>query len=157
MKLNYHNQNARLLTCVCVCVVLFFSFHFQIKQINANDDTFWDQFWSEHCTSIQDVFALVPSSEIRNLRKNNPANLATLCYKAVERLMRAVDSSCRTHSEQQAALNCVRLLTRIIPYIHEDTEWKDFFWSSLPSSNENETTTIPLAQSLLNAVCVSIL
>lgn len=94
--------------------------------------------------------------------------------------MRAVDSSCRTHSEQQAgkqgqdfanpimvcalsniflcvflALNCVRLLTRVIPYIHEDNEWKDFFWSSLPSANENETTTIPLAQSLLNAICVS--
>lgn len=137
---------------LCLCVFLFV-----IKQINANDDAFWDQFWSEHCTSIQDVFALVPSSEIRNLRKNNPANLATLCYKATERLMRAVDSSCRTHSEQQAALNCVRLLTRVIPYIHEDAEWKDFFWSSLPSSNENETTTIPLAQSLLNAVCVSCL
>lgn len=52
------------------------------------------------------------------------------------------------------ALNCVRLLTRIIPYIHEDSEWKDFFWSSLPSANENEPT-IPLAQSLLNAICVS--
>lgn len=103
------------------------------------------------------MFALVPSSEIRALRRDNPANLATLCYKATERLVRAVDSSCRSHSEQQAALNCVRLLNRIIPYIHEDTEWKDFFWSSLPSANENEPTTIPLAQSLLNAICVSIL
>lgn len=54
-----------------------------------------------------------------------------------------------------SALNCVRLLTRVIPYIHEDSEWKDFFWSSLPSANENEPTTIPLAQSLLNAICVS--
>lgn len=50
----------------------------------------------------------------------------------------------------------MRLLTRVIPYIHEDSEWKDFFWSSLPSANENETTTIPLAQSLLNAICVSL-
>lgn len=54
------------------------------------------------------------------------------------------------------ALNCVRLLSRVIPYIHEDNEWKDFFWSSLPSANENEPTTIPLAQSLLNAICVSV-
>lgn len=50
------------------------------------------------------------------------------------------------------ALNCVRLLTRIIPYIHEDNEWKDFFWSSLPSASEHEPT-IPLAQSLINAIC----
>lgn len=74
------------------------------QQINANDDVFWDQFWSDHCTSIQDVYALVPSSEIRALRRDNPANLATLCYKATERLMRAVDNSCRTHSEQQAGI-----------------------------------------------------
>lgn len=50
------------------------------------------------------------------------------------------------------ALNCVRLLTRIIPYIHEDNEWRDFFWSSLPSASEHEPT-IPLAQSLINAIC----
>lgn len=36
-----------------------------------------------------------------------------------------------------------------------DNEWKDFFWSSLPSGNENDDTSSPLAQSLLNAICVS--
>lgn len=74
--------------------------------MNANDDVFWDQFWSDHCTTIQDVFALVPSNEIRALREENPANLATLCYKATERLVHAVDNSCRTHAEQQAG-NCI--------------------------------------------------
>lgn len=69
--------------------------------MNAGDDVFWDQFWSDHCTNIQDVFALVPANEVRTLREDNPANLATLCYKATERLVRAVDNSCRTHSEQQ--------------------------------------------------------
>lgn len=71
------------------------------QQVNANDDAFWEQFWTDHCTNIQDVFALVPANEIRTLRQDNPANLATLCYKATERLVRAVDNSCRTHSEQQ--------------------------------------------------------
>lgn len=127
-----------------------------MQQVNANDDTFWEQFWIDHCTTIQDVFALVPASEIRTLRAENPANLATLCYKATERLVRAVDNSCRTHSEQQAVLNCVRLLKRVIPYIHEDNEWRDFFWSSLPSNNETEAT-VPLAKSLINAICVSYL
>lgn len=137
---------------------------------------------------MQDVFALVPANEIRTLREDNPTNLATLCYKATERLVRAVDNSCRTQTEQQAgkivnefvhslvlililfsvltrfsflflplfivALNCVRLLTRVIPYIFEDHEWKDFFWSSLPSANE-VGSTVSLAQSLINAVCVS--
>lgn len=73
-----------------------------LQQIDASDDTFWEQFWCEHCTSVQDVFALVPANEIRTLREDNPANLATLCYKATERLVRAVDNSCRTQAEQQA-------------------------------------------------------
>lgn len=93
----------------------------------------------------------MPANEIRTLREDNPANLATLCYKATERLVRCVDNSCRTQAEQQAALNCVRLLTRILPYIFEDNEWRGFFWSSLPSDKDDASA--PLAQSLSNALC----
>ncbi len=31
--------------------------------------------------------------------------------------------------KKNQALNCVRLLTRIIPYIFEESEWRGFFWS----------------------------
>ncbi|XP_030764092.1 protein HID1 [Sitophilus oryzae] len=124
------------------------------EPINASDDSFWEQFWSENVSNVQDIFTLIPAAEIRQLREDAPSNLATLCYKAVEKLVKAVDSSCRTHREQQTVLNCTRLLTRILPYIFEDTEWKGFFWSSLPSkSEEDEQESIPLAQSLLNAIC----
>ncbi|XP_063917758.1 protein HID1 isoform X2 [Zophobas morio] len=123
------------------------------EPIDANDDSFWEQFWSENVTNVQDIFTLVPAAEIRALREDAPSNLATLCYKAVEKLVKAVDSSCRTQHEQQTVLNCVRLLTRILPYIFEDSEWRGFFWSSLPSQGEDEDESIPLAQSLLNAVC----
>lgn len=51
-------------------------------------------------------------------------------------------------------LNCVRLLTRILPYIFEDSEWRGFFWSSLPNQCEDEEDSLPLAQSLQNAICV---
>uniref|UniRef100_A0A2M4BD01 Protein HID1 n=1 Tax=Anopheles marajoara TaxID=58244 RepID=A0A2M4BD01_9DIPT len=135
------------------------------QPIDASDDAFWEQFWCEHNTPVQDVFALVPANEIRKVRDVMPSNLATLCYKATERMVRAVDNSCRTQAEQQTVLNCVRLLTRILPYIFEDAQWKDFFWSSLPSSSngagekeENDGGgagggAVPLAQSLLNAIC----
>ncbi|XP_050080183.1 protein HID1 [Anopheles maculipalpis] len=124
------------------------------QPIDASDDAFWEQFWCEHNTPVQDVFALVPANEIRKVRDVMPTNLATLCYKATERMVRAVDNSCRTQGEQQTVLNCVRLLTRILPYVFEDVQWKDFFWSSLPSGSEKEETgSIPLAQSLLNAIC----
>ncbi|CAH0564929.1 unnamed protein product [Brassicogethes aeneus] len=121
------------------------------EPIDANDDSFWEQFWSENVTNVQDIFTLVPAAEIRALREDAPSNLATLCYKAVEKMVKAVDSSCRTQHEQQTVLNCTRLLTRILPYIFEDPEWKGFFWSSLPTSGEDDDS-IPLAQSLLNAI-----
>ena len=41
-----------------------------------------------------------------------------------------MDSSCRSSSDQQTVLNCCRVLTRIIPYILEDPDWCNFFWSS---------------------------
>ncbi|KAI5696830.1 hypothetical protein M8J75_000798 [Diaphorina citri] len=135
------------------------------QPIDASDNTFWNQFWSENVTNAQDIFTLIPSAEIRALREEAPSNLATLCYKAVEKLVNAVDSSCRMAHEQQAVLNCTRLLTRLIPYIFEDMDWRGFFWSSLPSkstSDENEgegstpaedVESVPLAQSLLNAIC----
>ncbi|XP_043787668.1 protein HID1 isoform X3 [Apis laboriosa] len=100
--------------------------------IDASDDNFWDQFWSENVTNVQDIFTLIPAPEIRILREEAPSNLATLCYKAVEKLVKAVDNSCRTQREQQTVLNCCRLLTRLLPYIFEDADWKGFFWSSLP-------------------------
>ncbi|XP_052753465.1 protein HID1 [Galleria mellonella] len=121
------------------------------QPIDSSDDSFWDQFWSESVTNVQDVFALVPGAEIRALREESPNNLATLVYKAVEKLVKTVDSSCRTQREQQTALNCARLLTRVLPYMLEEPEWHGFFWSSLPAASENES--VPLAQSLINAVC----
>lgn len=71
------------------------------QPIDPNEETFWDQFWSENVSNVQDIFTLVPAAEIRQLREDAPANLATLCYKAVEKLVKAVDNSCRTHREQQ--------------------------------------------------------
>lgn len=72
-----------------------------LQNVDANDDSFWQQFWSESLNTVQDVFTLVPAAEIRALREEAPQNLATLCYKAVERLVAAVDSSCRTQRDHE--------------------------------------------------------
>uniref|UniRef100_A0A0K2UGV2 UPF0663 transmembrane protein C17orf28like [Bombus impatiens] n=1 Tax=Lepeophtheirus salmonis TaxID=72036 RepID=A0A0K2UGV2_LEPSM len=125
--------------------------------VESNDDSFWDQFWSDSVNNIQDVFALVPSAEIRALREEAPSNLATLCYKAVEKLVQAADSSCRSAKEQIQVLNSVRLLTRLIPYIFEDPDWRGFFWSKIPDpegeQSDSGEKSIPLAHSMLNALC----
>lgn len=93
---------------------------FNFQPIDASDDSFWDQFWSENVTNVQDVFTLVPAPEIRALREEAPSNLATLCYKAVEKLVKAVDSSCRTQHEQQTGLKYIDffIINLVITKLH---------------------------------------
>ncbi|XP_022599156.1 protein HID1-like [Seriola dumerili] len=130
------------------------------QPVEATDDLFWDQFWVDASTTAQDVFALVPAAEIRAVREESPSNLATLCYKAVERLVQGSDSGCPSERERQIVLNCTRLLTRILPYIFEDADWRGFFWSTVPGAGRagrldedgGDDEARPLAESLLLAV-----
>uniref|UniRef100_A0A8C7ZZ27 HID1 domain containing n=1 Tax=Oryzias sinensis TaxID=183150 RepID=A0A8C7ZZ27_9TELE len=129
------------------------------QPVEATDDAFWDQFWTS-AISVQDVFALVPAAEIRAVREESPSNLATLCFKAVERLVQAADSGCPSEKERRIVVNCTRLLTRILPYIFEDADWRGFFWSTIPGASRggcldedlDENEARPLAESLLLAV-----
>uniref|UniRef100_A0A8C4EZC8 HID1 domain containing b n=1 Tax=Dicentrarchus labrax TaxID=13489 RepID=A0A8C4EZC8_DICLA len=122
------------------------------QPVEATDNAFWDQFWADSSTTVQDVFALVPAAEIRAVREESPSNLATLCYKAVERLVQGADSGCPSEKERQIILNCTRLLTRILPYIFEDADWRGFFWSTVPGADDGEAEERPLAESLLLAI-----
>uniref|UniRef100_A0A8C5R6V8 HID1 domain containing n=1 Tax=Leptobrachium leishanense TaxID=445787 RepID=A0A8C5R6V8_9ANUR len=128
------------------------------QPVEATDDAFWDQFWSDSATSVQDVFALIPAAEIRAVREESPSNLATLCYKAVEKLVAGADSGCPSETEKQIILNCARLLTRVLPYIFEDPDWRGFFWSSVPGAgrsqdeDDEDDGSRPLAESLLLAI-----
>ncbi|KAG7215457.1 hypothetical protein INR49_003233 [Caranx melampygus] len=130
------------------------------QPVEATDDLFWDQFWVDASTTAQDVFTLVPAAEIRAVREESPSNLATLCYKAVERLVQGADSGCPSERERQVVLNCTRLLTRILPYIFEDADWRGFFWSTVPGAGRarrldedgGDDEARPLAESLLLAI-----
>uniref|UniRef100_A0AAQ6A7V0 HID1 domain containing b n=1 Tax=Amphiprion ocellaris TaxID=80972 RepID=A0AAQ6A7V0_AMPOC len=139
---------------------MFCCFFSVLQPVEASDDVFWDQFWAESSTAMQDVFALVPAAEIRAVREESPSNLATLCYKAVERLVQGADSGCPSEKERQIVVNCTRLLTRILPYIFEDADWRGFFWSTVPGAGRtkrldedaDDDEARPLAESLLLAI-----
>ncbi|KAK5884941.1 hypothetical protein CesoFtcFv8_018705 [Champsocephalus esox] len=129
------------------------------QPVEATDDAFWDQFWADTTTTVQDVFALVPAAEIRAVREESPSNLATLCYKAVEKLVQGAESGCPTEREKQVVLNSTRILSRILPYIFEDQDWRGFFWSTVPGAGRAGTDELddddgarPLAESLLLAI-----
>ena len=54
----------------------------QLETGNRGDDEFWSNFWkSDGVDCASDVWALVPSGEVRALREEYPSSLATLCYK----------------------------------------------------------------------------
>ncbi|TRY89467.1 hypothetical protein DNTS_022272 [Danionella cerebrum] len=127
------------------------------QPVEASEDVFWDQFWTDVDLTAQDYFALVPAAEIRAVREESPSNLATICYKAVERLVLNADSGCASERERQTVLSCTRLLTRILPYIFEDPDWRGFFWSTVPKvgkslEESDDESSRPLAESLLSAI-----
>ncbi|ETN82140.1 hypothetical protein NECAME_08131, partial [Necator americanus] len=62
------------------------------KPGKQDDDSFWEQLWSpDSVHSVNDVFAMIPADDVRKLREDSPKNLATLCYKTLEKLQYARD------------------------------------------------------------------
>lgn len=52
----------------------------------------------------------------------------------MEKLVQGAESGCPSEKEKQVVLNCCRILTRILPYIFEDQDWRGFFWSTVPGA-----------------------
>uniref|UniRef100_A0A8C1I1F4 Uncharacterized protein n=1 Tax=Cyprinus carpio carpio TaxID=630221 RepID=A0A8C1I1F4_CYPCA len=80
--------------------------------------------------------------------------------QAVEKLVQGAESGCPTEKEKQIVLNCTRMLSRTLPYIFEDQDWRGFFWSTVPGAGragmdemeDEDEGARPLAESLLLAV-----
>jgi hypothetical protein len=121
-------------------------------------DSYWEQFWSLF-DSPSDVFALITPNDIRLALQNNPHNVITLLNVLANKLFQLVSdhtfpsaptsflaSPPRNASKQ--ALNCLRVLTRILPVLFElDSEIfeREVLWKrdSLPK----EESELPTAQS----------
>ncbi|KAM5453585.1 hypothetical protein MaudCBS49596_002788 [Microsporum audouinii] len=98
------------------------------------DDQYWTGFW-ELPESVEDVFSLFSPVDIRRTRDTSLSNLETLLLAICSRLV-----ALRHHpsfpdpeiAPAKDALNCIRILTRLLPYIYETDnleEWEDeFFW-----------------------------
>ncbi|KAF2090706.1 high-temperature-induced dauer-formation protein [Saccharata proteae CBS 121410] len=100
------------------------------------DDSYWTGFW-ELPESAEDVFTLFSSADIRRTRDNALPNLETLVLAVTSRLCVLRNHPSFPDPElapERDALNCIRVLTRLLPYIYEaehlDT-WEDkFFWGA---------------------------
>ncbi|KAJ9644431.1 hypothetical protein H2204_001783 [Knufia peltigerae] len=103
------------------------------RNIPANDP-YWTGFW-ELPESVEDVFSLFSHSDIRRARDSALENLETLILAVTSRL-----NVLKNHpsfpdpdlAPERDALNCIRVLTRLLPYVYEAeplAEWEErFFW-----------------------------
>ena len=94
------------------------------------------QFW-ELPESPEDVFSLFSASDIRRTRDRALENLETLILAVSSRLFILRHHPSFPDPElapDRDALNCIRVLTRILPYIYESEalqQWEErFFWGA---------------------------
>ena len=92
------------------------------------------QFW-ELPESTEDVFSLFTPADIRRTRDHAITNFETLLLSVTSRLMILKNHPSFPDPElapDRDALNCIRILTRILPFIYEADyleEWEEkFFW-----------------------------
>jgi hypothetical protein len=85
-------------------------------EVSPDDAEFWDELWKIP-SSAQEVFELMSADSARRLRDDRFGNLATLFTQAVAQLCQIVETPYNIYFDQ--ALNCVRVLTRILPFLLE--------------------------------------
>ncbi|PTU17774.1 hypothetical protein P175DRAFT_0465913 [Aspergillus ochraceoroseus IBT 24754] len=104
------------------------------KEIPA-DDPYWARFW-ELPESTEDVFSLFTPADIRRTRDQALGNFETLLLSITSRLTALKNHPSFPDPElapDRDALNCIRILTHVLPYVYEADhleDWEEkFFWT----------------------------
>lgn len=84
--------------------------------VSPDDAEFWDELWKIP-SSTEEVFELISPEAARTLRDERFDNLATLFTQATAQMCQIVETPYSIYFDQ--ALNCVRVLTRVIPFLLE--------------------------------------
>ncbi|EAQ86487.1 hypothetical protein CHGG_07740 [Chaetomium globosum CBS 148.51] len=98
-------------------------------------DAYWSSFW-ELPESPEDIFSLFTPADVRRTRDNALENLESLIQAVTNRLFMLRHHPSFPDPEiapDREALNCLRVLTRVLPFIYEKEslqQWEDqLFWS----------------------------
>ena len=90
------------------------------------------------------MFTLFSANDIRRTRDASPGNLETLIEVVAARLFALKSNPDFPHSElapEKEALNCIRVLTRILPYVYEadnlETWEEKLFWEPRARQAQN--------------------
>lgn len=106
-------------------------------------DVYWQSFYALP-SSADDVFSLFTATDIRRARDVAPHNVETLVEVLVRRLLHLQKHRSFPHAElapEKELLNCVRVLTRILPFLHESPGWHEreqrLFWQPRAGKGAN--------------------
>lgn len=113
----------------------------------AHAHTDCNQFW-ELPASTEDVFSLFSPVDVRRARDSSLKNLETLISALISRLSVLRHNTSFPDVElapEKHALNCIRVLTRILPFLYEADHleaWEDkFFWTPRKKRSKQEQIT----------------
>ncbi|KAL9179792.1 hypothetical protein ACHAXT_007762 [Thalassiosira profunda] len=116
------------------------------RDVSPSDTEFWDELWKIPSSS-EEVFELLTPANARRLRDDRFENLATLFTQATAQLCQIVETPYTIYFDQ--ALNCVRVLTRVVPFLLEkgdlgegDPNVELLCWGEAPEEEENAPATV---------------
>jgi hypothetical protein len=99
------------------------------KDIDTNDHEFWDELWKTVLT-IEEIFEVISADNVRRLITEHPENIRTIFTQAVAQLYQVIQTPYPIYFQQ--ALNCTRVLCRILPFLLENGQSKfvqELLWS----------------------------
>ncbi|KAI8817091.1 high-temperature-induced dauer-formation protein-domain-containing protein [Fimicolochytrium jonesii] len=102
-----------------------------LQNIPPTSQEFWHNFYTLPDTA-EDVFNLFAPKDIRRVRDVAGGNLVTLIEKILDRISTFLSlTTPPTKDDAKEILNCIRILTRLLPYIFEaESDFEDkLFWS----------------------------
>ncbi|ETW04426.1 hypothetical protein H310_04703 [Aphanomyces invadans] len=130
------------------------------EEVASRHLEFWDKLWKIP-TTAEEIFTLIQPDDIRMLRQNQQGNLSTMLTQAISQLHQIVETPLPKYYPQ--AVNCIRVLTRVMPFILEDRSdefVQQLLWGPPPTvyaaeaSSEVDvpTSQLSLAQKLVDAM-----
>lgn len=105
----------------------------QGRIIPFSDEKYWEVFWNEP-RELADVFDLLTPYDVQTIRDQNLPNILLLVHVlSLKSVAFSQNFTARKHLE---LLNCLRLLSKVIPFIYELPNYADeieprLFWSTL--------------------------
>jgi len=87
----------------------------------ASDSEFWPALFSTPL-STDDVFSILDTAFVRKLRDEFPVNMKRLLENIIAQMKNICELVKQKKSPWSEALLCIRLLTRIAPFLQEDPE-----------------------------------